>query len=229
MTSEDQAGKGEDMKYRIESLFETKFIKLFDIRYAEGKHYYSATRHDEETLVANMDDHAFRNMLPDAVSCCVILKSKGKEDRILLTEEYRYPVGQFLLSVPAGLIDPEDRTLPRTEAIFATAKRELYEETGLEFCEGDRISLISPCLFSSPGMTDESNAMVKIILHDKDLTALSSTGAVGSEQFDGYRLLTRKEAGSILSEGADRDGRFFSVYTWIGIRAFLDEEEKEQT
>ncbi len=217
------------MGYRIDSLFETKFIKLFDIRYAEGKHYYSATRRERSALVADMDDHAFRNMLPDAVSCCVILRNKGEEDRLLLTEEYRYPVGQFLLSVPAGLIDPEDRTKERTEAVFATAKRELTEETGLEFKERDTIRMISPCLFSSPGMTDESNAMVKIILHDPDLTSLSSKGAVGSEQFEGYRLLTKKDARRILDEGSDLNGLFFSVYTWIGIRTFLDEEEKEQT
>ncbi|MBP5225663.1 MAG: NUDIX hydrolase [Lachnospiraceae bacterium] len=216
------------MKFRIDSLFETKFIKLFDIRYAEGKHYFSATRRNKEALVANMDDDAFKAMLPDAVSCCVILRREGEEDRLLLTEEYRYPVGQFLLSVPAGLIDPEDRALPRTEAVFATAKREVEEETGLSFREGDGISLISPCLFSSPGMTDESNAMVKLILHEPDLSALSSEGAVGSEQFSGYRLLTRDEARQILEAGADSDGRSFSVYTWIGIRAFLDEQGKEK-
>ena len=84
--------EGEEMKFRIDSLFETKFIKLFDIRYAEGKHYFSATRRNKEALVANMDDDAFKAMLPDAVSCCVILRREGEEDRLLLTEEYRYPV-----------------------------------------------------------------------------------------------------------------------------------------
>ncbi|MBQ6036552.1 MAG: NUDIX hydrolase, partial [Lachnospiraceae bacterium] len=97
------------MRSKIESLFETRFLRFFDIRYAEGKHYFTATRRTQEDMLANMDDEAFRNMLPDAVSCCVILRTEGEEDRLLLTEEYRYPIGQFLLSVPAGLIDPEDR------------------------------------------------------------------------------------------------------------------------
>ena len=209
------------MRFRIDPLFETKFIKLFDIRYAKDKHYFTATRRKKEDVLANMDDEAFLNMLPDAVSCCVILRTEGEEDRLLLTEEYRYPIGQFLLSVPAGLIDPEDRMFPRDEAIFRTAKREVEEETGLAFREGDEISLISPCLLSSPGMTDESNAMVKLILHDPDTSALSSKGAVGSELFSGFRLLTRAEALAVFEKGTDLDGRFFSTYTWIGIRTFL--------
>ena len=215
------------MRSKIESLFETRFLRLFDIRYAEGKHYFTATRRTQEDMLANMDDDAFRNMLPDAVSCCVILRTEGEEDRLLLTEEYRYPIGQFLLSVPAGLIDPEDRNAPRDEAIFRTAKRELEEETGLQFGAKDEISLISACLLSSPGMTDESNAMVKMILHEPDLTRLSNKGAVGSELFNGFRLLTVGEAKAVMEKGADLDGRFFSTYTWIGIRAFLSECGRE--
>ena len=118
--------------------------------------------------------------------------------------------------------------LQREEAIFQTAKREVAEETGLTFHEGDEISLISPCLLSSPGMTDESNAMVKLILHDPDLSALSSKGAVGSELFNGFRLLTRAEAQAVYEKGADLDGRFFATYTWIGIQVFLNEPEQEK-
>ena len=33
-------------------LFESKFIKVFDLQYEEGKHYYDATRRDRENLVA---------------------------------------------------------------------------------------------------------------------------------------------------------------------------------
>ena len=37
---------------KIKSLFESKFIKVFDLQYGEGRHYYNATRRDEEDLVA---------------------------------------------------------------------------------------------------------------------------------------------------------------------------------
>lgn len=42
-----------DIKYmKIKSLFESKFIKVFDLQYGEGRHYYNATRRDENDLVA---------------------------------------------------------------------------------------------------------------------------------------------------------------------------------
>ena len=211
------------MRFQIDSLFETKFLSLFDIRYAKNKHYFTATRRKKEEIAANLSDTEFLQMLPDAVSCCVILRAAGKEDRLLLTEEFRYPVGQFLLSVPAGLIDPEDRMLPKDEAICRTAKREVEEETGMHFRENDEISIVSSCLLSSPGMTDESNAVVKMILHEPDLSCLSTKGTSGSELFKGFRILSVEEAKQIMEKGADLDGRFLSAFTWIGIRTFLSE------
>ena len=74
-------------------------------------------------------DEEFKKMLPDAVSCVVVLKQKGKEDRLLLNYEYRYPAGRFLLSVPAGLLDPEDKDCE--DPLITAAKREIKEETGL--------------------------------------------------------------------------------------------------
>ena len=55
-------------------------------------------------------------MLPDAVSCVVIWnpsdddEKSGHEPCLLMNREFRYPTGQYLLSVPAGLIEPEDCT-----------------------------------------------------------------------------------------------------------------------
>ena len=51
-----------------------------------------------------------------------------------MNREFRYPTGQYLLSVPAGLIDPEDCTgdSDNTASLIKTAMRELHEETGLK-------------------------------------------------------------------------------------------------
>ena len=57
----------------VEPMLETKFLRVFDLRYAEGKHYYDATRRQAGELAAVKDDEAFRNVLPDAVTCVVIL------------------------------------------------------------------------------------------------------------------------------------------------------------
>ena len=67
-------------------------------------------------------------MQPHAVSCFVVLNIKGQPKKLLLNWEYRYPVGQYMLSVPAGLIDKGDWNNPN--ALVDTAIRELKEETG---------------------------------------------------------------------------------------------------
>ena len=63
-------------KENIKPLFESKYIKVFDLQYGENRHYYNATRRSLENLVAVKSDEEFRNMLPDAVTCVVILKIK---------------------------------------------------------------------------------------------------------------------------------------------------------
>ena len=117
-------------KQNIKTLLETKFIKVFDLQYAEGRHYYNATRRSADDLVAVKSTEEFQNMLPDAVSCITIWNPSNGEPKLLLNREFRYPAGQFLLSVPAGLIDPADKE--EDEPLLVTAKRELKEETGMD-------------------------------------------------------------------------------------------------
>lgn len=214
---------------KIKSLFESKFIKVFDLQYREGRHYYNATRRDEEDLVAAKSTEEFKKMLPDAVSCVVICnpsdddEKSGHEPCLLMNREFRYPTGQYLLSVPAGLIDPEDCTgdNDNTASLIKTAMRELHEETGLKVTEKDTVSVINPCLFSTPGMTDESNALVKIVLNRDSLNGMSQEGAVGGELFDGFDLLTKAQAKKILEDGVDEHGIYYSVYTWAALTYFV--------
>lgn len=208
-------------KENVVSLFESRFIKVFDLQYEEGKHYYDASRRPLEKLMATKSDEEFRNALPDAVTCVVILDVKGDEPKLLLTREYRYPTGQFLLSPPAGLLDKEDEE--QAEPLLCTAKREIEEETGIVLKDTDSVYVINPLLFSSPGMTDESNALVCAVAHLDDLSCLSQQGAVGSECFDGFVLLTAEEARETLKTGRDNEGCFYSVYTWSALMYFLSD------
>ena len=89
-------------------LLDTRFIKVADLQYEPGKHYYDATRHGFDRLTATLSDEEFRAMRADAVTCVVVVKCPGEEPRLLLQYEYRYPVGRFLLSPPAGLMDAAD-------------------------------------------------------------------------------------------------------------------------
>ncbi len=210
----------------IKTLFESGYVRVYDLQYAPDKHYYNASRRVKEELAAAKSGEAFRNMLPDAVSCFVILDVKGKKPRLLLSYEYRYPAGRYLLSVPAGLLDPQDRA--EKEALLHTAIREIREETGLSVSEQDTVKVVNPLVFSTPGMTDESNALVCAVLHRKEMPPLSQKGAKGSELFDGFCMPDRTEAQSILKKGTDDRGIFYSVYTWAALLYFVSDLWREE-
>jgi ADP-ribose pyrophosphatase len=206
----------------VEEVIDKKFLRVFDLKHTEGRHYYDATRRPLEKLVAPMSEDEFKNMLPDAVSCVVIVELPGKEPQLLLSYEFRYPVGRFLLGVPAGLIDPEDEAAKSPS--IETAKREIHEETGIVVDEDrDDIFVINPLLFSTPGMTDESNALVCVVLRPDNLDQLTQAGAEGQECFDGFALITKDKAKELLKAGLDDRGHFYSVYTWAALMYFVSE------
>ncbi|WP_026490075.1 NUDIX hydrolase [Butyrivibrio sp. XBB1001] len=207
---------------QVQEILDKKFIRVFDLQYAEGAHYFDATRRAKEDIVAIKSEEEFKKMLPDAVSCVVIVLLPGKEPQLLLSYEYRYPTGRFLLSVPAGLLDPEDKD--EANPIVTTAIREIHEETGIVVdTRRDTVEAINPFLFSSPGMTDESNALVKVILHLDNLDQLDQTGAVGQEFFDGFCFVNKEKAAELLKNGVDDKGHFYSVYTWAALMYFVSD------
>ncbi len=206
-------------KDRIETLYESKFLRCFDLQYAEGKHYYEASRREKQDLVVRLSDEEFKKMLPDAVTIAVVLHFPGAGPKLLLNYEYRYPVGQYLLSPVAGLLDPEDREC--ADPLVKAAIREIKEETGLTVKETDSVYVINPCAFSTPGMTDESNAFLCAEISLENADGVNQTGAVGTERFDGFELLDREKAKKIFESGRDEHGNFFSLATWAVLAVFL--------
>lgn len=213
-------------KENVKALFESPYVRLADLQYAPGKHYYDATRRTMEDLVAVKPEEEFEAMMPDAVSCIVILDMPGEEPRLLLSYEFRYPAGQYLLSVPAGLIDEEDKG--KEDAILSTTVREIKEETGLDVQETDTVTVVNPLVFSTPGLTDECNALVCAVLHSANLSSLSQEGAVGSELFDGFCLLTRAQAMEVLKNGRDERGKYYPLYTWAALMYFVSDLWREE-
>ena len=157
-------------KEKVKTIYENRFLKAYDLQYEEGKHYYVASRRTLNELTAIMNDDEIKNMVPDAVSCAVILNIKGREPVLCLSREYRFPAGHFLLSVPAGLIDKED--VENENPAFVAAKRELEEEMGIKLENSDELTFVSPLLFSTPGMTDESNAVVQVVINRDSMKSL---------------------------------------------------------
>ena len=101
-------------------------------------------------------------------------------------------------------------------------KREIYEETGIVVDENrDEIFVINKLLFSSPGMTDESNGLVCVKLHLDNLDMLDQTGAVGQEFFDGFELVSEEKARELIRAGIDDKGHYYSVYTWAALMYFI--------
>ena len=68
-----------------------------------------------------------------------------ENNNVTLVRQYRYPIGQLLLELPAGKLDPGEDHRP-------AAARELSEETGLEAGELTYLGYI----LASPGFCDEA-------------------------------------------------------------------------
>ena len=209
-----------DQKVELKTLLETKFLNVYDLEHQKGAHYYIATRNKRENMVLERSDEEFADLCPDAATLCVILRMEDT-DRLLLFYEFRYPTGHFLLSPPAGLIEGEDRG--SKEGILQTAIRELHEETGIEFKEGDDIKILNPCVFSTPGMTDETNALVLLVIDHPDTSSLTDKYCEGTERFDGFYLLDKEEALSCIRAGKDPKGNPYSAYTLLTLLFFVSD------
>ena len=209
----------------VDILLDTRYIKVADLRYAPGKHYYDVSRRAKEDLLAVKEDEQFASVLPDAVTCFVIIRTEGMPERLLLSYEYRYPLGRFMLSPPAGLIDEEDRGAE--EPLIRTALREIKEETGLTVKDTDRVFTVSPMVISSPGFSDESNALVCAVVDTDDLGCLDQSGAVGGELFDGFYLPDVREARELILAGKDPKGDPYPLQTWAALMYFMSGLWKE--
>ena len=100
------------------------------------------------------------------------------DDRIVLAEQYRIPVGRRVLELPAGLVG-DDPAQPK-ETLEAAAERELLEETGYRAAE---IRVLVEAA-SSAGLTDEC---VHLLLA-RGLERVGPGGGEGSEQIQVHEI-----------------------------------------
>ena len=135
------------MEYQgIRKVHEGKFITRYDVDYvtAEGnpKTYEIISRNRN---IQTLDD--LQNRKPNAV---VMILTDEHGERILVNREYRMAMAQWIYNFPAGLIDPG-------ESAEESAKRELWEETGLRLM---RIDDVLDNSYSAVGFSNERNVCV---------------------------------------------------------------------
>ena len=135
------------MKYQgIRKIHEGRFITRYDVDYvtAEGnpKTYEMISR---DGNIQSLED--LQNKTPNAV---VMILTDESGELILVNREYRMAMAQWIYNFPAGLIDPG-------ESAEESAKRELWEETGLRLM---RIDDVLDNSYSAVGFSNERNVCV---------------------------------------------------------------------
>jgi len=96
------------------------------------------------------------------------------DERLVLVEQHRIPVGCPVIELPAGLVG--DIAEHQQETIFEAAARELHEETGFR---ADRFELLTHAV-SSAGLSDESIHLLRA--HGP--TRVSAGGGDASESIE---------------------------------------------
>jgi ADP-ribose pyrophosphatase len=128
---------------KIDKLTNEKWLNLFS---ATFKHDGKPGRWVFASRNRNPQD---KKAPAEAVVIVPILRTRGQAPRLVIVKTFRVPIGDYIYELPAGLVEDG-------EAVEETVRRELREETGLEVV---RIRHITPPLYSSSGMTDETARM----------------------------------------------------------------------
>lgn len=132
---------------------DAKWITLQKIKYsdAEGK----------ERVWECAERKTRKSTGVDAVAVMALIKSKTNAfpASTVIIEQFRPPIGKYIIEFPAGLIDEGD-------TVESAATRELEEETGFK---ADSVQDVSDLTVVDPGMTNANMKFViaNVTLEDK--------------------------------------------------------------
>jgi ADP-ribose pyrophosphatase len=122
----------------------------------ESNHMTKANRETKETKILYDGKHVrlvsrggWEYAQRKGVTGIVAILAVTDDGKLILVEQYRPPVGKWVIELPAGLAG--DVAGQETEELAAAARRELLEETGYE--AGEMIYLAEGA--ASAGITDE--------------------------------------------------------------------------
>lgn len=135
------------MKYQgIRKVHEGKFITRYDVDYVTAEGHAKTY----EIISRNKDIQSLEQLQNRQANAVVMILTDESGDRILVSREYRMAMAQWIYNFPAGLIDPG-------ETPEESARRELWEETGLRLLRVDDVLDNS---YSAVGFANERNVCV---------------------------------------------------------------------
>lgn len=177
----------------VEKMTDTPYLNMYalDMCDENNKHstYYLASRNRE------IKDLKLTTGVNKADGVIIYSVYKGKtrqeaeeKERLVLIRQYRSTINDYIYEFPAGLVDAGED--------FKTAgKRELKEETGLDFEPVPAADMYTKPYFTTIGMTDESCGTVYGYAYGEP----SKDGQEETEEID-IVLADRDEARRILKE-----------------------------
>lgn len=123
--------------------------------------------------------------------------AEAENGDLFLVRQFRYPAGEFLLEIPAGIIE-------EGEAPAETARRELQEEIGFA---PDKLEEIMR-FYTSPGF---SNEMI-VVFHARDL--VPSVRNCDPDEFLEVVRISIPELRTALGSGKIKDAKTITSVLW---------------
>lgn len=195
---------------KISILAQTKFLNLYDMEYEKKNgtigQWTMASRKDLVTL----NGQCFENE-EERTDAAIIAALHEESNKIVCIRQFRVPLNDYIYELPAGLIDGDEK-------FEEAAARELREETGLKLTKIN-YEKTNRKTYASPGMTDESAAMV----------FCTCTGRVSDEYLEEEEdievmLLSKEDVKELLKKDVKIDIKalmVFHTFAEIGEKLFL--------
>jgi len=135
----------------------------------------------------------------------VVILPLHEDRRVEFVRQYRYPMGEILLELPAGKLDPGEEPI-------VCARRELAEETGWKPTEIHELGWF----YTTPGFTDE-------VLHAFIATPLEPAPKIAQDPDEAIDnvTMTVEEALDACRDGTIRDSKTIACFLLAQLHGWI--------